>query len=209
MQLQIVTNQTKKQQETKYLVIEGFLEKLGKSGFSKDELLQITNHFWHFPKKTSQNKQWIMTDKSGELLGTMLLKRKNEDITSLKDYLSLFKTFPKKKILKLLTIFAILEHDLKENEVYIDHIVANKNNRHSGVGTALLEKAQEDILPNEFLSLYVAASNTRALRLYQRKGFTILDTGNSYIRKKLISEEKWHYMVWMKPSSLKTRNQKD
>ena len=209
MELEIVTNQSKKQKVTKNLVIEGFLGKLEKSGFSKEELLQITNHFWHFPKKTSQNKQWIVTDESGDLLGTMLLKRENDETSSLKDYLTLFKQFPKKKILKLLTIFAILEHDLKENEVYIDHIVANKNNRHSGVGTALLEKAQEDILPNEFLSLYVAASNTRALRLYQRKGFTIVETGNSFIRKKLISEEKWHYMIWKKPSSLKTRNQKD
>ncbi|MFC6346307.1 GNAT family N-acetyltransferase [Vagococcus carniphilus] len=209
MQLEIVTNQSKKQKETKNLVIEGFLGKLGKSGFSTEELLQITNHFWSFPKKSSRNKQWIMTDESGKLLGTMLLKRENDETSSLKDYLTLFKQFPKKKILKLLTIFAILEHDLKENEVYIDHIVANKNNRHGGVGTALLDTAQQDILPNEFLSLYVAASNTRALRLYQRKGFTIVETGNSFIRKKLISEEKWHYMIWKKPSSLKTRNQKD
>lgn len=195
MTIDYLTNDSKQQKETKKLVIESFQGKFSSSGFSSNEIINITQSFWSFPSLKSVNQQLIVKENE-QVVGTMLLKRTNDEQPKIKKIVSLFTIFNVFNLFKLLSIFAILEHKVKENEVYIDHIVSDKHFRNHGIGSALLEKAKESVLPTEFLSLYVADTNVKAIELYKRHGFHIVNTKKSFIRKMLISEEKWHYMIF-------------
>lgn len=195
MSINQITNQSQNQETTKALIIESFHGKFASSGFSNEDIIRIAESFWQFPSKDSLNKQYIVTIDQN-ILGTMLLKRKNDEQPSFKEILSLIPSFNFFKLIKLLSIFSILEHHVAENEVYIDHIVASEEYRGQGVGSSLLEEAKRTIKSSEFLSLYVADTNTQAIHLYQQQGFKIIETKTSLIRKHLISEEKWHYMIF-------------
>lgn len=195
MSINQITNQSQNQETTKALIIESFHGKFASSGFSNKDIIHIAESFWQFPSKDSLNKQYIVT-KNQNIIGTMLLKRKNDEQPSIKEILSLIPSFNFFKLIKLLSIFSILEHHVAENEVYIDHIVASEEYRGQGVGSSLLEEAKRTIKSSEFLSLYVADTNTQAIHLYQQQGFKIIETKTSLIRKHLISEEKWHYMIF-------------
>ena len=48
----------------------------------------------------------------------------------------------------------------------------------------------------EVLTLYVESNNMNAINLYQRNGFRVEITQNSFLTSKLINNKKWHFMVW-------------
>jgi len=80
---------------------------------------------------------------------------------------------------------ASLQHKCKENECYVEQVGVDGNARGLGVGTLLMNWAEEQTKnkfgpnPNNdaFLSLEVVRCNTGAIRVYERLGYKIVQRG--------------------------------
>lgn len=78
-----------------------------------------------------------------------------------------------------------LRHKCKENECYIEQVGVDGNARGLGVGTLLMNWAEEQTKnnfgpnpnKNAFLSLEVVRCNTGAIRVYERLGYRIVHRG--------------------------------
>ncbi|HCM88764.1 MULTISPECIES: N-acetyltransferase [Vagococcus] len=195
MDIKITFGNNQKAILIKSLVLESFKSKFSQSGFTNSEIISLSELFWKIPDKKESNCQYVVIQNK-QLAGTMLLKRDNYPEESMKHYVLLFFKHNPFKIFKLLATLSVLEHQVKKNEIYIDYIVIDQHFRNLGIGSKLLNKAMTSIKEDQYLSLYVAKSNIGAIELYKKKGFKIVTTKNSYLRKIFLNEEGWHYMTW-------------
>ncbi len=74
--------------------------------------------------------------------------------------------------------FLILEKTI--DEVSIVLIYVSQNNRHHGIGTLLMDYLIESSVNCSRLLLEVSSTNNVAISLYQKKGFTIINTRKKY-----------------------------
>lgn len=168
------------------LVMEGFSSKFQKLEISTEEkeLLIYTI------LQEEQNKLiWLGEE---QLWGMLSLKTKNTK----HDFPDLVKKYSWGKRLKLLFILLGLNHTVKKDEAYIDYIVVKKEFRSKGIGSKLIEEAKKSIKPTDVLTLYVAANNLRAKKLYEEHGFVVKRTEYSLIRKLFNGIGKWYFMEW-------------
>lgn len=107
-----------------------------------------------------------------------------------------------RKVLKLFLGLWLLEYRPKPGECYIEHIAVMPGFQGMGIGTRLLEFGEEFARSNEFerLTLHVASSNERAIRLYMKMGFRTMGVTRSLITRHLFDISEWHYMgKYLKP----------
>jgi len=107
-----------------------------------------------------------------------------------------------RKVLKLFLGLWLLEYRPKPGECYIEHIAVMPGFQGMGIGTRLLEFGDEFARSNEFerLTLHVASSNERAIRLYMKMGFRTMGVTRSLITRHLFDISEWHYMgKYLKP----------
>jgi len=105
-------------------------------------------------------------------------------------------------VFKLLFGLWLLEYRPKPGECYIEHIAVMPGFQGMGIGTRLLEFGEEFARSNEFerLTLHVASSNERAIRLYMKMGFRTMGVTRSLITRHLFDISEWHYMgKYLKP----------
>ncbi len=144
---------------------------------------------------------YFVAEKAGKILGVMLLKWKTQKRPGNNEGLSFFRLCKKYGFLNMLKYIPgiiILESSAKAGECYIEHIAVSPAARGLGVGTKLLSsgrKFMKNILNLKKYSLYVAASNTGAIRLYEKLGFIIESEESSWISGFLLGEKKWLYMI--------------
>ncbi|MGX7023641.1 GNAT family N-acetyltransferase [Vagococcus hydrophili] len=195
MDITVTYDNQKNGENIKALVLESFHNKFKQSHFTNTEIIQLSSKFWQLPNKESSNIQYI-AETEHHIAGSLLLKRNNESDTTMKEFVSLFFKYSPLKILKLLTIFSILEHHVEQNEVYIDYVVVDQTFRGQGIGHQLINQAKNTVHEHEYLSLYVAESNIGAIKLYRNLGFKIVSAKNSFFRKLFLNETGWYYMTW-------------
>ncbi|MFA4669281.1 GNAT family N-acetyltransferase [Pyrococcus kukulkanii] len=102
-----------------------------------------------------------------------------------------------RKVLKLFLGLWLLEYKPKPGECYIEHIAVMPGFQGMGIGTRLLEFGEEFARNNKFerLTLHVASSNERAIRLYMKRGFKTEKVTRSRITQRLFGIPEWRYMV--------------
>ena len=106
--------------------------------------------------------------------------------------------FDKKTIGKVQSkLDAALLEDKIDSETYIEFLVVSNKRRRQGVGTQLIKYCQRQLLTKK-LTLYVAAENTRAIKLYQKNNFVVRKVQHSMLSRICVNHEKWCFMVWEK-----------
>jgi ribosomal protein S18 acetylase RimI-like enzyme len=98
----------------------------------------------------------------------------------LRKYLSYFKSLRVGIMLELLSA-----QELLKNELYIDSISIKKELRGLGLGTKLLNYAENCARTKEFniISLYVSNRNIKAITLYETLGYQKINEKNHDYRK--------------------------
>ena len=99
--------------------------------------------------------------------------------------------------LKVILFFLVLGYKPLSNETYIEFLVVSNKCRRQGVGTQLIKYCQRQLLTKK-LTLYVAAENTRAIKLYQKNNFVVRKVQHSMLSRICVNHEKWCFMVWEK-----------
>lgn len=103
------------------------------------------------------------------------------------------------KRLQLITVLHLLKHTPKLGECYVEDLVVHPQHQGKGIGTQLLQWAQNYMLQSKsmsFLSLHVASQNHQAIRLYERYQFHKQYSTNSFLTGLLLGENQWHYMIY-------------
>lgn len=99
---------------------------------------------------------------------------------------------------RLMTGLQLLSHIPDHSECYIADISVHPDYREKGVGTLLIQWAQDYTYAHprlRYLSLHVAASNSGAQHLYEQHSFRTLEMKHSLLSQLLFGERTWHYMI--------------
>ena len=144
---------------------------------------------------------WV-AEMNDEVLGILLLKwNKQNRVKSHKklNFIQLCLKYGFLKVIKLFIGILILnENNIRDDECYIEYIAVSSKCRGLGVGTKLITlggRFVKDTLKLNKYSLHAASSNKKAIKLYEKLGFVIIEIENSMITRLLFNEDTWLYMV--------------
>ncbi|QIL46862.1 GNAT family N-acetyltransferase [Vagococcus coleopterorum] len=91
----------------------------------------------------------------------------------------------------------LLDDQIKPNECYLSFITVAKDYRGKGVGTMCLnyiETYAKSIVDVDCVTLFVATSNEQATKLYQSKGYQIINEVSSLLTGHFVGERCWKKM---------------
>jgi ribosomal protein S18 acetylase RimI-like enzyme len=90
----------------------------------------------------------------------------------------------------------LIGHTPENGEAYISDVGVEPDYQGEGVGQMLMDEAEQWALNHDRqrLTLWVAQSNARALRLYERSGFEVVDTRASLLTRMFFGIRHWYFM---------------
>ena len=143
----------------------------------------------------------LVAAQNDDVLGIISLKWKTQNRLKRQNALNFWQLCKKYGAVNLATFLAgmtILNKDVTDDECYIECIAVASKARGLGIGTKLLnfgKKFVENRLSLTKYTLFVTASNQRAVRLYEHLGFRVKNSLSSTITRFLVKESTWLYMV--------------
>jgi ribosomal protein S18 acetylase RimI-like enzyme len=120
-----------------------------------------------------------------------------ENIKShIKKFHNYFKHLGFPRAVKAFTLTAVEIPKLDNRTIYIDNVAVDLNNRGQGIAKKMLSFAEEFAKNNgkNTLTLWVAAGNKNAYRLYKKFGFTELIRRSSGRAERYTGYREWIYM---------------
>lgn len=179
-------------QQLSMLILDGFERKFTVKLFNVNVAKDIAKFLARYVSEN--NNQLIIAHQNTNIYGCLFYSSK-EAGSSLYDAIKKFYSGTTR--LKVILFFLILGYKPLSNETYIEFLVVSNKCRRQGVGTQLIKYCQRQLLTKK-LTLYVAAENTRAIKLYQKNNFVVRKVQHSMLSRICVNHEKWCFMVWEK-----------
>ena len=179
-------------QQLSMLILDGFERKFTVKLFNVNVAKDIAKFLARYVSEN--NNQLIIAHQNTNIYGCLFYSSK-EAGSSLYDAIKRFYSGTTR--LKGILFFLVLGYKPLRNETYIEFLVVSNKCRRQGVGTQLIKYCQRQLLTKK-LTLYVAAENTRAIKLYQKNNFVVRKVQHSMLSRICVNHEKWCFMVWKK-----------
>ncbi|MET3356726.1 UNVERIFIED_ORG: ribosomal protein S18 acetylase RimI-like enzyme [Leuconostoc holzapfelii] len=179
-------------QQLSMLILDGFERKFTVKLFNVNVAKDIAKFLARYVSEN--NNQLIIAHQNTDIYGCLFYSSK-EAGSSLYDAIKKFYSGTTR--LKVILFFLVLGYKPLSNETYIEFLVVSNKCRRQGVGTQLIKYCQRQLLAKK-LTLYVAAENTRAIKLYQKNNFVVRKVQHSMLSRICVNHEKWCFMVWEK-----------
>ena len=179
-------------QQLSMLILDGFERKFTVKLFNVNVAKDIAKFLARYVSEN--NNQLIIAHQNTNIYGCLFYSSK-EAGSSLYDAIKKFYSGTTR--LKVILFFLVLGYKPLSNETYIEFLVVSNKCRRQGVGTQLIKYCQRQLLTKK-LTLYVAAENTRAIKLYQKNNFVVRKVQHSMLSRICVNHEKWCFMVWEK-----------
>ena len=179
-------------QQLSMLILDGFERKFTVKLFNVNVAKDIAKFLARYVSEN--NNQLIIAHQNTDIYGCLFYSSK-EAGSSLYDAIKKFYSGTTR--LKVVLFFLVLGYKPLRNETYIEFLVVSNKCRREGVGTQLIKYCQRQLLTKK-LTLYVAAENTRAIKLYQKNNFVVRKVQHSMLSRICVNHEKWCFMVWEK-----------
>ena len=179
-------------QQLSMLILDGFERKFTVKLFNVNVAKDIAKFLARYVSEN--NNQLIIAHQNTDIYGCLFYSSK-EAGSSLYDAIKKFYSGTTR--LKVVLFFLVLGYKPLSNETYIEFLVVSNKCRREGVGTQLIKYCQRQLLTKK-LTLYVAAENTRAIKLYQKNNFVVRKVQHSMLSRICVNHEKWCFMVWEK-----------
>ena len=148
-------------QQLSMLILDGFERKFTVKLFNVNVAKDIAKFLARYVSEN--NNQLIIAHQNTDIYGCLFYSSK-EAGSSLYDAIKKFYSGTTR--LKVILFFLVLGYKPLSNETYIEFLVVSNKCRRQGVGTQLIKYCQRQLLTKK-LTLYVAAENTRAIKLWQ------------------------------------------
>ena len=179
-------------QQLSMLILDGFERKFTVKLFNVNVAKDIAKFLARYVSEN--NNQLIIAHQNTDIYGCLFYSSK-EAGSSLYDAIKKFYSGTTR--LKVILFFLVLGYKPLSNETYIEFLVVSNKCRRQGVGTQLIKYCQRQLLTKK-LTLYVAAENTRAIKLYQKNNFVVRKVQHSMLSRICVNHEEWCFMVWEK-----------
>ncbi len=179
-------------QQLSMLILDGFERKFTVKLFNVNVAKDIAKFLARYVSEN--NNQLIIAHQNTDIYGCLFYSSK-EAGSSLYDAIKKFYSGTTR--LKVILFFLVLGYKPLSNETYIEFLVVSNKCRRQGGGTQLIKYCQRQLLTKK-LTLYVAAENTRAIKLYQKNNFVVRKVQHSMLSRICVNHEKWCFMVWEK-----------
>lgn len=179
-------------QQLSMLILDGFERKFTVKLFNVNVAKDIAKFLARYVSEN--NNQLIIAHQNTDIYGCLFYSSK-EAGSSLYDAIKKFYSGTTR--LKVILFFLILGYKPLSNETYIEFLVVSNKCRRQGVGTQLIKYCQRQLLTKK-ITLYVAAENTRAIKLYEKNNFVVRKVQHSMLSRICVNHEKWCFMVWEK-----------
>ena len=131
----------------------------------------------------------------GQFAGLLTIRTNGQEFYHL-NMGALFTHFSPLRALRMLLNLLLLTDGTKADEFVVDSLAVDPAYRGRGVGTALLEKAEERTksMGKRTMSLGVVGENTGAIRLYERLGYRRTHTWDGYLVRLATGSAEVHRM---------------
>lgn len=86
---------------------------------------------------------------------------------------------------------------MEGRDCYIEHIAVSLEAQGQGVGTQLLEVAEEFVRSKDYLdrlTLHVAMDNEGAINIYKKIGYAVVNKRKSLLTKLFFNKSNWLFM---------------
>lgn len=165
------------------IFIEAFREKLAGIFKTDAEIIELIQRF-NFIDDHKESGFFVAQDNN--IKAVVSIRDKNNYLSNVKITLGKFKGYSLKTIYKLLWMNIALDHNPKENELYIDTLAVHKEFQEQGIGSFVLKTIIDAAKEKGYkrVSLHVIIENEKAKKLYEKFGFKIVKTLESKFFKK-------------------------
>lgn len=178
-------------EEIAVLLLEGFQEEFQALNLPEVERSFVLRCLAEHILQNHRDNLLIVRDKKIE--GILFIKPKKWK--GLKLLGRLFIQLNLQAFFKTCIFLVAFDHRSKAKEIHIDFIAVTKCNRGKGIGTQLIKLVKNLVKGDQYVTLYVSATNAAASRLYERLGFQIKKKGTSLIGRQY-GIERWYFMEW-------------
>ncbi|MFP7255843.1 N-acetyltransferase [Terribacillus goriensis] len=174
------------------LLMEGFGEKLGTLKLPGKETEFMLRCLADHIMKNHWDNLIIICDK--KIQGTLFIKPKKWNVSEITT--RLFKKLRLRSFLKASIFLLMLDHSTKRKEIHIDFLVVSESNRGIGIGARLIETLKSRVEADQYITLFVSATNVAARRLYEKQDFQVKRKGTSVIGASFHGIRNWCFMEW-------------
>ncbi|MGG1595506.1 GNAT family N-acetyltransferase [Terribacillus saccharophilus] len=185
-------NNSKDIEDMTKLLMEGFGGKLGTLKLPEKEQEFMLRCLADHIMKYHWDNLIIIRDK--KILGTLFIKPKKWNVSEIST--RLFKKLCLRSFLKASIFLWMLDHRTKGKEIHIDFLVVSESNRGRGIGGRLIETLKSRVDADQYITLFVSATNVAARRLYEKQDFQVKRKGTSVIGASFHGIRNWCFMEW-------------
>jgi ribosomal protein S18 acetylase RimI-like enzyme len=139
----------------------------------------------------------LVAERGGRIIGTLLVEpiyytpRENRAFENFA-----IRELGMLRMLRAAFLLWLVGYRPKPGEAYISDVGVAQDHQGQGVGQLLIEQAEEWARDHnrERMTLWVAATNERAVHVYEKAGFTINRTRSNLILGAVFGIQRWHFM---------------
>jgi len=139
----------------------------------------------------------VIAERDGRIVGTLLIEpmQYTEQETRAFENLAIRELGMPRMLCTSLLLW-LLGHRPAEDEAYISDVGVARDCQGQGVGALLMRHAEQWAREHQLerLTLWVAASNSTAIHVYERAGFSIVRSRSSWPLRMAFGIRQWHFM---------------
>lgn len=200
--LQVTELQESEMKVAAKLVFEAFSAKFNSiKSLAKDQQLALFEQLWQLNSANPYEAQFVIKSQ-GQVIATFAISsnmpRVQPRCKPQLNYFSLIKTYGFIAVCRMWLLCHLFNYAPNKTEAYIAYIAVAEDQQKRGVGSLILNYAQQytrNLLKKPHLSLYVAQNNLGAVALYKRYGFVERRREKSWLTARLMQVESWSYQV--------------
>ncbi|MBN2305082.1 MAG: GNAT family N-acetyltransferase [Anaerolineae bacterium] len=139
----------------------------------------------------------LIAEQDGRVLGTLTIEPMHFTAQERRAFESLaFQELGMLRMLRTSFLLWLLAHDPGPGEAYISDVGVASDCQDQGVGQRLMDYAEQWARSHDYtrLTLWVAGTNARAIHVYQKSGFAIVDNKSSWLLRFGFGIRHWHFM---------------
>lgn len=166
-------------------------------GNDREKVVRLLEFIYTGPVKRGYDGV-LVADRNGRIVGTLVVEPMyHTDAENQAFERMAMRELGLLRMLRAAFMLWLLSHQPEPDEAYISDVGVASDCQGEGVGTQLLAYAEQWAREHNRrrLTLWVAASNARAIHVYEKAGFTITRTKSSWLTRFVFGIKNWHYMV--------------
>jgi ribosomal protein S18 acetylase RimI-like enzyme len=139
----------------------------------------------------------MVAEKDGRIVGTLLIEPMHHTTPENRAFVHIAtRELGMPRLLMASFLLWLVGHEPESEEAYISDLGVASDCQEQGIGQQLLWHAEEWARNHrrERLTLWVAATNDRAIHVYEKAGFDVRKTKSSWLTKLAFGIRHWYFM---------------